>query len=897
MSAPFHAQTVEAVLRALATAHQGLSLAETKRRLGQDGPNELPESSKPTPFSMFLREFRNAFVYVLLAAAALSVLIGKTTDAAAILAIVAANAGIGFLQRRKAERTIDALKKMLIDTTKVLREGQLTQIPTREVVRGDIIVLETGERVPADARLIKAENLRTDESTLSGESVPEDKAIEPLPPQTPLADRTNMVFAGTTVVAGEGHGIAVATGTNSALGQIAAAVRTIQRKPSRFQQHVDRLALQMGLLAAIGALTTFLIGFLGRGMAFLDIFVFSIASLVGSIPEGLPAVIAITLATGAWRMAKRNAIVRNLEAVETLGAATVILTDKTGTLTENVMTVEEIALGNGERFSVSGKGWEGRGTFFREGAVTNPHEIPELRKLLEVGAVVNNAKVVRSTGHYEVIGDPTEAALIVLAEKAGIAQVSAREDVSVISELPFDHERGWRAKLIEHHATGEREIGVVGAWERLVALADRVAVPAGTAPLDGMRRQQLERQAEILAARAMRILAIGWRPIPRGPDGALTLNPDHVRGLTLGGIVGIRDPLRAEVPEAIANTAQAGVRTIMHTGDHPLTALAIAEEAGILTEQDLENLSGEELKRATRETSVFARISPAKKLRIVEALQEQGEIVAATGDGANDAPALKRADIGIAMGKRGTDVAREASDMVLADDNFASIVQALEEGRTVFANVRKTSFYLLTTNIAEVITIVTTLLLGLPLPLLPIHVLWLNLITDGPPVIALAMEPGEHAIRHDRPRKANEPILTKSVIPLLLSTALLMTLGTTALFAQALEGGLGKARTVAFMTMAFFQLANLLNMRSLSASIFGHKGFGKSKIFLALAGAVLLQLGTIAIAPLRNAFQVETLRPADWGRIALVALSIIAFGELYKIWRRRSGLRSSTAAV
>ncbi|MDP3963849.1 MAG: HAD-IC family P-type ATPase [bacterium] len=886
----FHTISFEQIFAELHTSPGGLSSEEAKRRLAEFGPNAFPQPPKPSVLLEFLSEFKSGFVYVLFAAGGISVAIGHNADAMVIGGIVIANAIVGFLQRRKAERAIEALEKMLVSTAQVLRDGELARIPSRNIVPGDIIMIVEGDKVSADARILKAENMRVDESGLTGESVPEDKSEGMVSGETPLADRTNMVYMGTSAVTGEGRAIVTATGFATEFGKIASAMRLIRRERTHFEKRIDQLALHMGMLAFAGTVITFGVGFFVRKMAFLEIFIFSIATLVSGIPEGLPAVVAVVLAIGASRMAKRNAIVRRLAAVETLGVATTILTDKTGTLTQNTMTVEEILLADNNVITITGSGWGAHGEFLKNGSLIDPTEEELLRNVLQYGTIINTSKVLRKNSDYEIIGDPTEAALVVLAEKAGITQDRAFSDIRILGELPFDRATGWRARLVEHGATGKRFIGVVGAWERIMAVS--------TASAD-LKTAHEERIAS-MASQAMRVLAVAWKEVDRHAE---TLSQDMIRDVTLGGFYGMRDPLRLEARDAVGRAKAAGIRVVMQTGDHPATALAIAKEAGIadaaarleiatLTEAQLEKLSDTEFKKALATVNVFARVTPTAKLRIVKTLQELGEVVAVTGDGVNDAPALKQADIGVAMGQKGTDVAKEASEIVLADDNFSSIVAAIEEGRIVFSNTRKTSYYLLTTNIAEYCTIVSTLLLGMPLPLLPTQVLWLNLVTDGPPVIALAAEPGEDNVLAARPRKAEEPIIAKNVIPFMLITAFIMTAGTLLLFRAYMPDGLDKARTMAFTAMALFQIVNALNLSSLTQSIFRF-GLNKgNRLWQALVLAALMQFAVIAIPPIRDAFHLTSLSIAEWGLVLFVSLSILLSGEIYKATLRARHKRS-----
>ncbi|MBI4034163.1 MAG: HAD-IC family P-type ATPase [Candidatus Brennerbacteria bacterium] len=874
-SSTFHIESVESALAKLATSEGGLSRGEVARRLEEFGPNRLPEKDGVHPLFILVKQFHSAFVYILVGAGVLSYLFNHLLDVYVIAAVIVFNALIGFFEELKAENAIQKLKKLLVLHANVYRGGELARVPAEELVPGDIVVLGEGDRVPADARLIEAKNLRTEEASLTGESFPVSKTTKLLKKETPLADQSNMVWMGTAVVGGEAKAAVVATGERTAIGEIASSILKVKEGESHFAKKTRELALAMGVIAAAGAALTFLIGFFVRRLELFDIFLFSVASLVSGIPEGLPAVLAVVLSVGAYRMAKKKAIVRRLPAVETLGVATVIATDKTGTVTENSMMVEKIILPGGEEITVSGSGYNPVGSFSKNGE--------SLNRLLHIAALCNNGKVVKTDDRFEVIGDPTEAALFVLAEKAGLKRKVLLEETPLLDELPFDEETKYRAVLVK----GKRKmIYVVGAFENIIALSD----------LEAGERGEVLYRAENLAGEGMRVLALGYRKAGAGDK----LSHKDIKNLKLAGVVGMIDPPRPGVKEAVRRARRAGLRVIMKTGDHKNTAVAVAKEIGLvpknakpekaaLTEDELLELlkfGEEQFEEAVRTVPIFARVTPKMKLRIVETLKKQGETVAMTGDGVNDAPALKRADIGIAMGLIGTDVARETSKMVLADDNFATIVNAIEEGRIVFKNVRQTSFYLVTTNVAEAATIITTLLFGLPLPLLPIHVLWLNLISDGIPTVGLALEPGAGTELGEAPRKAREKILSKEIVPYLLFLALLMVLGTVFGFAFYLPAGIEKARTVAFTLMAFFQLWNVFNMRSLEESAFKIGIFRNKFITAALILAVIVQVAVIHVPFLASAFRFEPLDIFEWLAIVAVTSSALWFGELYKLLKR-----------
>ncbi len=898
----FHSEPVEKVLKKLSSGISGLSHKEAKARLQDFGPNEIPEKKAKNPVLIFLKQFHSILIYILIAAAAISFFIGHAVDVYVILAVILINAIIGFIQENKAERSIQALKRMIVPYAKVFRGGKLLQVHAKELVPGDIIFLEEGDRIPADARLLEVKNTRTVEASLTGESFPIDKDVKVLPEKTGLADRKNMVWMGTFVAGGQAKAVVVFTGIKTAIGKVATSIEKIKKVKGHFEKKTAILARQMGIIAVVCAFIVFLVGFFARGFEFSEIFLFTIASLVAGIPEGLPAVLIIVLAIGAYRMAKKNAIIRTLSATETLGVATVIATDKTGTLTQNTMNVEKIILPGEDEITVSGEGWKPSGDFSQKDNIIAPLENSRLSKLLHIACVCNNARIVKEEDEkYKIIGDPTEAALVALAEKAGLKKEELLEKEKRIDDLPFNPELKYRASLsvlVEEYR--KKEIYVIGAPEAVLAHSSFILWEKGEKKITQEERQEILAGIQGLAKKAMRVLGLAYKITPVSTD---NLTEDLVNDLVLVGVVGMLDPPRPQVKEAIAKARKAGIRVIMKTGDHKDTAVAVAKEIGmigektkskgpeVLTEQELLNLSEEEFEETIKHISVFARLTPGMKLRIVETLQKQGHIVAMTGDGVNDAPALKRADIGIAMGIIGTDVARESSAIVLADDNFSSIVNAIEEGRTVFTNTRQASSFLITTNFAESISIITTMLLGLPLPLLPTQLLWLNLVTDGVTDVALAAEPSHEDVLEEPPRKAKENILSKEIIPFILIMAGIMVILTLIIFNAYLPSGIEKARTGAFTVMAFTQLFNVLNMRSLKRSVFKIGLFSNNFIVASLIASVFLLAMVLYVPFFQGVFQFVHLGLLEILTIIIFSSSVLWLGELYKYLRPRAKIR------
>ncbi len=829
----WHALSRVALERALRTGPDGLTEEEAGSRLRTYGPNRVEEAPPPNPLRVLLRQFHSPLISILLLAAVVTLFLQEYVDAGVIFAALLVNASVGFLQEWRAERSVVALMRLVSPRARVVRDGREREVDSRDLVPGDLVVLESGSRVPADVRLVEARGLEVDESLLTGESLPVAKRSSVLPEATPVVERANMAYAGTVVTRGRGRGYVVATGDATELGALAAQVRREVQPETPLQRRVGALARTLSFLVAACALLTFAVG-VAVGQRASQMFLLAVAMAVAAVPEGLPVVFTVTLALGVWRMARRKAIVRHLPAVETLGSTTTIGTDKTGTLTENRMTVQEV--------------WTAAGSWSPPDRGTDP--VPAgspLHLTLLAGVLTNEARVQVSGGRVDFHGDPTEAALLVSALRAGLDPDAERGRSVSVAELPFESERRYSASV--RHRGGEYHLYVKGAPERVLAMCDRVLTSSGPEPLDP---HAVQAAADRMASRGLRVLAMAYRVLEGPPP-----DPEHLpdpHGLVFLGLQGMLDPPRPGVREAVAGCRRAGIRVVMVTGDHAHTARATAEVLGIcgvrdqvLTGADLDTMSDNELREAVRRTPVFARVLPHHKLRIVRALQAHGEVVAITGDGANDAPALKAADVGVAMGASGTDVAREAADVVLADDNFVSIYAAVEEGRITFDNLRKATFYLLSVGLAAILALAASLVLRWPPILLPAQILWLNMVIDGFQDMAMAFEPGEEDVLHRPPRHRQEGILSRLLWERLVLSAVVMALGTLFLFHWEMEetGSIERARTVALTTLALYSNFHVGNARSDRASVFRRSPF--SNPFLVFA--VLLALATHVGAP------------------------------------------------
>jgi len=895
----YHSISIEEVFKNLKVTKDGLLSEKIEERISQYGKNILPEKKKAHPVVKFLAQFANVFALILIVAAVISFIFENQIDSWVIVTILFLNAIIGFVEEYRAERAIDALKGMVVKQAKVIRDGILKKVRAEEIVPGDILFLEEGDNISADARVFETNNLRTAEASLTGESTPIEKTTATLKGELALADRTNLVFMGTSVVGGNGKAIVFATGKNTALGNIAGTVSQIKQKKTHYQESTTHLAWVMGSVAVAGTIAIFLVGYFINHFPILELALFSIASLISGIPEGLPAVLIIVLAIGAYRMARRNAVIRHLPSTETLSVVTVIATDKTGTLTQNSMTIRKIITGDGDLINVSGIGWEGKGDFSQNGKNIIPAENPALAKLMRLAMISSAARVYKTDDQYEIVGDPTEAAFIVLGEKAGYKQEQINEETKLIAEIPFDSDKKYQARLFDYN--GGREIVLAGAFENVLSLSTHYLDFHGEKKIltEKIKKELLD-QADKLALDALRVLGIAFREEKKDET---KLDVGFIKELTLLGLFGMIDPPREGVKEAIAKARSAGIRIIMKTGDHKKTALAIAREIGLVdlgyaevyTETELVLLNQNEFDKVVARASIFARVTPETKHRITLSLQKQGEVVAVTGDGVNDAPSLRQADLGIAMGKSGTDVAREASEMVLIDDNFASIINAIEEARTVFRNVRQTSAYVITTNFAEIITLAVTMFLGLPLPLIAIQILWLNIVSESMVTIGLASEPKNHHILLEKPKKRTEPILSREIIPFIIIMVLIMVILTIPFFIKTLPEGLNKARAIVFTIMAWTQLWNVWNMRSLKESLFKLEILGNQPLVVGFLISAILQITVVQLPFFQNIFSFTPLNLIDWVMLIGLSSTVLWIGEGYKFIRYRKERIMQTA--
>ncbi|HUF92661.1 MAG TPA: HAD-IC family P-type ATPase [Candidatus Limnocylindria bacterium] len=879
----------------LGAGARGLARAEVAARLARHGPNQLEETPPTSVWALLLHQFTSPLIYILLVAAVVTLALREYADAIVIAAVLALNAVIGFMQERKAEMSVRSLMHLVAPHARVIREGREWDVESRDLVPGDLVLLESGGRVPADLRLVSATALLVDESLFTGESVPVTKTTATLDREDlVVGDRTNMTYAGSVVASGRGRGYVVATGGTTELGAIAHQVRTGERAETPLQHRMTRFSHVVGIVVVVAAVAALALG-VARGEALADMFIVAVALAVSAIPEGLPVVFTITLALGVRRMARRNAIIRRLPAVETLGSTTVIGSDKTGTLTENRMTVQKIWAG-GRTFTVTETGPRSADAVQEGGG---PVEVARERPLyltLLAGVLTNEAGLVPTGEGFDTQGDPTEAALLVAAARLGVDPAAARARYDVHAEIPFEPERQYSASL--RVSGDEHVVFVKGAPERVLRMCTRLLTAEGPVDLDPDRVLEA---AGALASEGLRLLGMAtgvWTP---APDAG---RPHEPAGLTFVGLQGSMDPPRAGVREAIAGCQESGIRVVMITGDHVATARAIGEQLGIgsreapaLSGAELGAMDDAALRARVPEVAIYARVAPEHKLRVVQALQSQGEVVAVTGDGVNDAPALKAAEIGIAMGRSGTDVAREASDMVLADDNFASIYAAVQEGRITFDNLRKVTFFLISTGAAEVLAILTALLVQWPLPFLPAQILWLNLVTNGLQDVALAFEPGEPGVLQRPPRSRDEGVISRLLWERTLLAGVVMAAGTLLLFWWELSesGEVGRAQTVALTTMVLFQVFHVGNCRSERRSLFALSPWSNPFLFAATAAALLVHVAALYLPPTQLLLRVEPLDAGAWIRMTLVASTILIAVEAHKLLRRRRGAADKAA--
>ncbi len=867
----------------------GLTDDEARRRLEKYGPNEV-ETGRTTPWwRILIKQFLDPLIYILVLAALVALYFQEYVDAGVIAAILIINAAIGFIQELRARQAILSLAELTTPKAHVVRDGRSREIDSRQVVPGDLIVLQSGVRVPADARLVETRELAVDESALTGESTSVGKQTGTIDDEHLVAgDQLNMAFSTTTVARGRGRGVVVATGADTELGHIASSMRDVVETRAPIQEKVRTLSHWIGAAIAVFTVIVVVVGW-AQQRETTEIVGMSIAMAVAAIPEALPIVLTVTLAVGVRRMAERNAITRSLPAVETLGSTTVIGSDKTGTLTMNEMTVKSIWAG-GREYEVEGTGYGTEGDILRDGQAVHLDDEPGLRNLLLAGLLANEAPgLPEEDGDTE--GDPTELALLVAAEKAGLSVDECRSKFKKIDDIPFESERRYMASLHEDTDRGKRRIYLKGSPEAVLNLCDRQMTPDG---IDEIERDEALDKAEELADRGYRVLAMAYHDT----------DVDEIHGgelestFVFAGFQAKEDPLRPEAVESVKAAKKAGVRVIMLTGDHASTARAIGSQLGlgdgdanVCEGRTLETMDDAEVDRTCTEVDVFARVAPEHKLRIVQRLKEQGEIVAVTGDGVNDAPALRAAHLGVAMGKKGTDVAREASDMVLSDDNFASITAAVEEGRVVFNNIRKVTYFLLSTGVGLVLAIMLALFFGWPLPFVAVQVLWINLVTKGLQDVSLAFEPGEPGQLDMPPRPPKEGVFHRPVLIRMITIGAFLGAVTLAVFWWAYQstGDLILAQTIAMTQMVIFQFFHVGNCRSLHRSVFTISPFTNKALFLAVGAALIAHIAILYISPLQTLFQTAPLTLEHWAYIVAISLSIVVVAELDKWLLRRRG--------
>ena len=914
MSTELHSMEKKELLESLKATEKGLSTEEAERRLKEFGPNELVEKKKVSPLQIFLGQFKDIFVIMLLIAMAISIVIavtrdaGEFVDAATIGAIVFLNATVGFVQEYRSEKAMEAMKQLTAPKARVLRDGTEQLIPSRDVVPGDIVILEAGDRVPADARLLEVVDLKTDEAVLTGESTAVDKKDVVLDPKASVADRKNSVFMATHLTYGRGKAVITSTGMKTEFGKVAEMVQAVEQTETPLKQKLTRFAKKLGIIIVLVSIAIFALElyeiFVMTGGATLEhaigeiieAFETAVALAVSAVPEGLPAVVTVSLALGARELAKRKALIRKLSSAETLGATDIICSDKTGTLTKGEMTVRKIYVDN-KIIDVTGAGYEPRGEFLLNGAPIDPKSDENLELLLKTATLDSNA----TYDGTKVLGDTTEGALIVAAAKAGMTKTDLEKDYPRLQEVPFTSERK-RMTTVHRSPEGEVSSYVKGAVEILLDRSEYILKGGKKVKLSKKEKEQILKTNEELAKQALRVLAIAYKELPETENRTYD-EEDLENDLVFIGLAGMIDPPRDEAKGAIELCRKAGIKTVMITGDHKLTAIAIAKELGMMEEKDvaltgaeLDNMSEEEFDKIVEETSVYARVSPEHKLRIVGALKKKGHIVAMTGDGVNDAPALKQADIGIAMGITGTDVTREAADMVLADDNFATIVTAVEGGRAIYDNIRKFSFFLLRSNFDELLVIGVFALLGplmgwegMLLPLTPAMILWINLITDGGPALALSMDPPQEDLMDRKPRDPREGILHGRFASIL-ATFVTQFIGTGVLFAVAYfvwGRPLAEAQTMAFTQATLQELLIVWNCRSETKSAF-RLSFTSNKYLLF---AVILSGILTVIVPYTGLLGTAPLDLMDWAIVVPFSLSgLLILPEVFygrKIWRWR----------
>ena len=880
----WHTQTAEQVAETLHTRKEGLTPEQVTERRNKYGPNKLPEPPRRSWQMRLLSQFHNVLIYVLLAAGIVTMLLGHYVDSGVIVAVVIINALVGFIQEGKAEKAIDAVRNMLSQQAVVIRDGHRQQIPAEELVPGDRVFIQSGDRVPADLHMHKIRNLSVEEALLTGESVPVQKQKEPVATDAALGDRTNLAFSGTLVTYGQGTGTVIATGADTEIGRISTLLAEVTTLVTPLTRQMDSFARWLTGAILLIAIATMMFGYFVRDYALSEMFLAAVGLAVAAIPEGLPAIITIALAIGVQRMANRRAIIRRLPAVETLGSVSVICSDKTGTLTRNEMTVTTVVSARCTA-EITGVGYDPHGVFTCDDKDLHLKNLAELRELCRAGVLCNEAQLQQKEGDWFIEGDPTEGALLVLGAKSGINIKVLHQEMPRTDLIPFESEHRFMATL-HHDHEGNGVIYMKGAIEAILPRCSQQMVNGNMKPVD---TQYWTEHQEQIAIQGKRTLALAMMKVPE--EHQILHFDDVAENMTLLGVVGIIDPPRDEAIQAVTECHEAGISVKMITGDHVATASAIAMQMGItesphaLTGSELENMTDEQLQEAVEGIDVFARASPEHKLRIVKALQKQHHVVAMTGDGVNDAPSLKRADVGTAMGVKGTEAAKEASEMVLADDNFASIAHAVEEGRTVFDNIRKSILFILPTNGGEALTVMAAIALGTMLPVTPAQILWVNMITAVTLALSLTFEPTEPNVMNRAPRNTRSPILSRFMVWRIVFVSLLMVAGTFGLFLWEISNGVAieTARTVAVNTLVVLEVFYLLNSRFLTDSVMNKNGlFGNPYALYAIALVMFFQILFTYLPLMQLFFHTTPIDAAAWGRILVVGIILFIAVELEK---------------
>ena len=882
----YHDEAADAVLKTLNTSETGLSSGEASNRLEKYGKNELKEEEKASVVKLFLSQFKSFLILILMAAALISAFLGELIDASVILFTVILAGVLGFVQEYRAEESIKLLKSLTSPEALIVRDGKETKVQSSLLVPGDILVLQAGDRIPADARLLETISLKIDESSLTGESVPVEKNTKVFPPETPQPDRKNMAYTGTSVTYGRGKAVVTATGMSTAFGKLAGLIGEIERERTPLQEKLDQFGRWLGAATLVVVAFVAVLGIL-QGFPPFEMFLWGVALAVAAIPEALPAVVTVGLALGVRRMVKRHALVRKLPSVETLGSTNIICTDKTGTLTQNKMTVEKLYV-NGTLLSVTGRGYEPVGDFFKEG-----QSVPEdvhLHKLLVTGTLCNDAGLVQEEGIWDIMGDPTEGALVVAAAKAGIWKTAFEEKHRRIGEVPFSSERKMMTTL--NTSEGSLYAYSKGAPEVILASCTKIFLGGQEEELTPEIKQKILDTVHELANQTLRVMGFAYRQVTEN-----ILPEEAEREMVFAGLMGMRDLPREEVKVAIATCKSAGIRTVMITGDHKTTAFAIAREIGIYREGDivltgveLDALENKEFEDIVEKVSVYARVYPEHKLKVVEALKNKGYVVAMTGDGVNDAPALKAADMGIAMGITGTEVSKEASSMILTDDNFASIVSAVEEGRNILKNIKNFIAYGLTCHIGVVLIVLVGVLAWQILPVIAVQILWINLITDGLPPMALSLEAPDRGLMEQKPRKSKEGLVSRRMLIASLGLGSLIAIQSLGVLYWALKEGipLPKIQTLIFTLVVISLMFNAFNWRSDRYSVFSLGIFTNRSLIYAVLSTVLLQLAAIYVPILQTAFRTVPLSLSDWGMIVPLASTTLIAMEITKYLERRT---------